>query len=346
MSQKTTTIISWVCIILSALLIVFGCFAPSLLTGDSQCEMFDFSETGQIGDTIGGTMGPFVAIAGVLMTFIAFLMQVRANEIQREQLKKSFNMKLLENKIESRNALELLCIDIKIMLKSVENTCNEIDDFCNKTDARPTGDYALHFAPNSSHGRYKTIDRNLLYSAFKNFVNDDNIDQIFMEVYNKMDFYSEGMNIIHDNIYKPYTDDIMRIKNEIPQAYEKMIDAINASPNRTRGINMLINRFNGEITKIVGSNGILDVFGLFKLLHDAKFNSIYSLIPNEYRSIVSKTNALITQNNMLSQELRKTDVTLRDTNIYGWLINMSDKLEKSLDDHSIETIQSEFEEKF
>lgn len=345
MSQKTTTIISWVCIVLSALLILFGCFAPSLLTGSSQCEKFDFTQTGQIGDTIGGTMGPFVAIAGVLMTFIAFLMQVRANEIQREQLKKSFNMKLLENKIESRNALELLCIDIKIMIKSVENICNEIDDFCNKTDARPTGDYALHFAPNSSHDRYKTIDRNLLFSAFKHFVNDEDIDQLFMEVYNKMDFYSEGMKIIYDNIYKPYTDDIMKIKNEIPQAYEKMIDAINASPAKTQGTILLINRFDGEITKIVGSNGILDVFGLFNLLNDAKYNSIYSLIPNEYRLIVSKTNALITQNNMLSKELRKTGVTFIDTNIYGWLINMSEKLEKSLDDHSVDTIQSEFDEK-
>lgn len=345
MSQKTTTIISWVCIILSALLILFGCFAPSLLTGSSQCEKFDFTQTGQIGDTIGGTMGPFVAIAGVLMTFIAFLMQVRANEIQREQLKKSFNMKLLENKIESRNALELLCIDIKIMIKSVENICNEIDVFCNKTDARPTGDYALHFAPNSSHDRYKTIDRNLLFSAFKHFVNDEDIDQLFMEVYNKMDFYSEGIKMIHDNIYKPYSDDIMMIKNEIPQAFERMIDAINASPAKTQGTILLINRFDGEITKIVGSNGILDVFGLFNLLNDAKYNSIYSLIPNEYRLIVSKTNALITQNNMLSKELRKTGVTFIDTNIYGWLINMSEKLEKSLDDHSVDTIQSEFDEK-
>lgn len=345
MSQKTTTIISWVCIILSALLILFGCFAPSLLTGSSQCEKFDFTETGQIGDTIGGTMGPFVAIAGVLMTFIAFLMQVRANEIQREQLKKSFNMKLLENKIESRNALELLCIDIKIMIKSVENMCNEIDDFCNKTDARPIGDYALHFAPNSSHDRYKTIDRNLLFSAFKHFVNDEDIDQLFMEVYNKMDFYSEGIKMIHDNIYKPYSDDIMMIKNEIPQAFERMIDAINASPAKTQGTILLINRFDGEITKIVGSNGILDVFGLFNLLNDAKYNSIYSLIPNEYRLIVSKTNALITQNNMLSKELRKTGVTFKDTNIYGWLINMSEKLEESLYDHSVDTIQSEFDEK-
>lgn len=35
-------------------------------------------------------MSPLVGIAGVLMTFVAFMMQVRANEKQRELLGKSF----------------------------------------------------------------------------------------------------------------------------------------------------------------------------------------------------------------------------------------------------------------
>lgn len=47
-----------------------------------------FAETGQIVDTIGGMMSPIVEIAGVFMTFIAFLMQVNANRIQSEQLKR------------------------------------------------------------------------------------------------------------------------------------------------------------------------------------------------------------------------------------------------------------------
>lgn len=42
----------------------------------------DFSTTGQIGDTIGGIMGPFIAIAAAGLTFIAFWVQCKAN-IQR-----------------------------------------------------------------------------------------------------------------------------------------------------------------------------------------------------------------------------------------------------------------------
>lgn len=34
-----------------------------------------FKETGQIGDTIGGIMGPLVAIAAAMLTFLAFWVQ-------------------------------------------------------------------------------------------------------------------------------------------------------------------------------------------------------------------------------------------------------------------------------
>lgn len=40
--------------------------------------------TGQIGDTIGGLMNPFIALGGVLITGLAFYVQYKANELQRE----------------------------------------------------------------------------------------------------------------------------------------------------------------------------------------------------------------------------------------------------------------------
>ena len=64
------------------IVIVFALSAPYLFTRNG---MIDFTETGQIGDTIGGTMGPFIALAGVIVTFLAFLMQKKANDIISEQ---------------------------------------------------------------------------------------------------------------------------------------------------------------------------------------------------------------------------------------------------------------------
>lgn len=43
---------------------------------------FDFSQTGQIGDTIGGIIGPFIAIVAAILTFAAFWVQYQANQIQ------------------------------------------------------------------------------------------------------------------------------------------------------------------------------------------------------------------------------------------------------------------------
>src|SRR5687767_386689 len=49
-------------------------------------SVLDFTATGQIGDTIGGLTAPFVAILAALLTFIAFWVQYRANEDQKDQL--------------------------------------------------------------------------------------------------------------------------------------------------------------------------------------------------------------------------------------------------------------------
>lgn len=56
------------------ILIVFA--LPLLFTRPG---FIDFTETGQIGDTIGGTMGPFIAILAALLTFFAFWTQFDAN---------------------------------------------------------------------------------------------------------------------------------------------------------------------------------------------------------------------------------------------------------------------------
>ena len=69
------------------LFILFGviCFFPYLFTLKGH---FDFRETGQIGDTIGGTMSPFVAILAALVTYAAFWVQYQANLDQRKDISK------------------------------------------------------------------------------------------------------------------------------------------------------------------------------------------------------------------------------------------------------------------
>lgn len=58
---------------------------PLIFTDLAWCKRFDFTTTGQIGDTIGGTMGPFVAIVAAAVTFLAFWVQYKANQAQTKQ---------------------------------------------------------------------------------------------------------------------------------------------------------------------------------------------------------------------------------------------------------------------
>ena len=74
--------LKWICIFFLIIL-----FLPVLLTKFPFC-ISDFSNTGPIGDTIGGIMGPFVAIAAAILTFLAFWVQFKANEQQRKDIAK------------------------------------------------------------------------------------------------------------------------------------------------------------------------------------------------------------------------------------------------------------------
>jgi hypothetical protein len=65
-----------------AIIAIIGAFcAPYLYTDIS--GLSDTKETGAMGDTIGGLMNPYIALAGVIITGLAFYMQYEANKQQR-----------------------------------------------------------------------------------------------------------------------------------------------------------------------------------------------------------------------------------------------------------------------
>lgn len=87
-------------IIGSAIVLILVSFvAPWLLTSFS---IVDLSDKGTIGDAVGGLMNPFIALAGVILTFVAFYIQYQANNYQRKQ----FNIQLEKEKQQFRIELE------------------------------------------------------------------------------------------------------------------------------------------------------------------------------------------------------------------------------------------------
>ncbi len=155
--------VKWVLSIVSLLLVLFACIAPFVFTREAIITNVNFEETGQIGDTIGGTMGPFVALAAVLLTFLAFLMQVQANKIQKDQFFKSLKNKENEEKIKLRNTLELVTRDIDFTIDDIDKRTSVINEYCNYSQENPYFETGCKKISSLALTRYQTIDRNLLY---------------------------------------------------------------------------------------------------------------------------------------------------------------------------------------
>jgi len=92
-------------LVLAFATIVLAFISPFILTRPSVTKDFDFSTSGQIGDTIGGLMNPFIALAGVIVTGLAFYIQFKANQQQRELFLKeqAENKRQLQEQIDNQN---------------------------------------------------------------------------------------------------------------------------------------------------------------------------------------------------------------------------------------------------
>lgn len=79
---------------------------PIILT-QIPITLFDFTETGQIGDTIGGITAPFVGFIAGCLTFMAFHEQHRANIVSEEDLRKERFENKFYNFLSLLNNLEI-----------------------------------------------------------------------------------------------------------------------------------------------------------------------------------------------------------------------------------------------
>ena len=117
--NKTFTRDFWLCLLVFIALIGAICYLPTYFT---ESERYNFNkDTGIIGDTIGGIMGPFVAIAAAILTFLAFWVQFKANE----QLRNDISVERFESKFYKLLDIHMQNVNsIKIDDKKVEMPSN------------------------------------------------------------------------------------------------------------------------------------------------------------------------------------------------------------------------------
>lgn len=96
--------------------IIFCFLAPIIFTQSVFCKLFNYSETGQIGDTIGGITSPILSLFGSILVFYALKAQIDANKLIQDQ----FN----EQKKDELERKKLLYITEQINIIR-----NDINDF-------------------------------------------------------------------------------------------------------------------------------------------------------------------------------------------------------------------------
>ena len=193
--DKIVKVLLWV----AFAFILFSFIAPALF---SRCSVSvaDFSATGQIGDTIGGIMNPFVAIAGVILTFVAFYIQYKANKEQREQFFMALDETSLQEELKCRDILQLFQSDTTNTFEVVEKQCASIKEFIDKIRVDPCSEPLEWTIVFSKITKYQTIDRSILLHGFDLYVEDSN-SSLFREVYNILDDIHERTEKVFKNYY-------------------------------------------------------------------------------------------------------------------------------------------------
>lgn len=109
-------------LIVSGIIMVFSFISPMIFVQHFE-NGFNFTETGQIGDTIGGIMNPFIAISGVFITFLAFYIQFKANKLQSNLFRLELDYNKFENqfyemlKLHKDNVNEIQIDEIKLFVQ-------------------------------------------------------------------------------------------------------------------------------------------------------------------------------------------------------------------------------------
>jgi hypothetical protein len=104
----------WGVILLVITILLIG-FAPKLITEHSWISINE-SEPNEIGDTLGGILGPIVGLIATALTFLAFWAQYDANIQQRKQ----FDTQILNEKLARKSEEEKILKDQEVQNKEFE----------------------------------------------------------------------------------------------------------------------------------------------------------------------------------------------------------------------------------
>ena len=367
-SDSDWTKLSVLCIIIAGSLLLFSSIAPILFTNSS--SRWDFSDTGQIGDTIGGIMNPFIAIGGVIMTFLAFYMQIRANKLQREQFQKTLNKNNIDEKIDCFYKLNLLKLDIEHIEKDIESRVSSIKEFIQKEEENPFRMNLLKRALLKHYDRTMSVDRLSIYKGFKIFLShDEEWIRKFSNLYNILDYLPDAFKKIYDIVdyhTRDISEDKLIIRNELIKFEEECVRVINRNTLEKNNIQSnkflvsVLQTYRKQIKSTAEANMETDFLNIINILETFNKNvkkyyeeiGYYAELENlSYiaSNILIKMNYIRQKTNQTTSELKSFlngIIGEKKDSTNNKLKEVSELINSSLEKTTVDEIQNEYNQVF
>ncbi|EKA87698.1 hypothetical protein [Bacteroides fragilis] len=359
--EQTYIRISQILFLASIILILFSFLSPILFT--SSFSNWDFTETGQIGDTIGGIMNPFIAIAGVISTFLAFFMQIEANKIQRTQFIKSLNNKFIDDKIDSYYKLSLIKIDIDNTIKDIDTRVQRIDEYIAQIKENPYNLAKLYRSTLKQYDRVASMERLSIYKGFKEFLRpNENWLVLFNRLYSILDYIPEAFKEEH-RIIDNHNKDIFKDKNKIRNiafSFEKICTRLlneakhqkNYSSEKNIHILLLYNKYKEIVNQSHGETDFLRLKEIFDRFNSKAIEYIrkgnedpyLGKLQNTVAEILVQFNSIDQKSEQLIFELEqfKNGIGMNENSIKYKLQEISSAINDAIQQTTIEKIQKEY----
>ena len=150
----------------------------------------------------------------------------------------------------------------------------------------------------------------------------------YRNIYAVLDYYSEGVDQLWNDVYLPNTKDIMTIKSNIPGLYSKLVEGINSVSDSHS--NMLIRRYNAQVVKLRRQDGSLDISSLNNFLNDGVYRSLFNDVPDTYQKLQNCLTQMMNFGINLSKEMRAAVKAFRGDSVLGELKNIEETLTLTL----------------
>lgn len=260
------------------IIIAFALFAPYLFTRNG---IIDFTETGQIGDTIGGTMGPFIAIAGVIVTFLAFLMQKKANDIISEQHEDDKRREDEKTRNEFSARVELLKSDLIDAKQDITQRISFLEKHRNFLQENPFRTSRLEDCPAEMYCRMSSCNRDSIFLALTN-LEIGKPDKILHAYYTIPDYLTPSIKLIRE-IADSHSNETYKQLVVIRDAAEHIYSV--SRQNGWLGFNPIdcMIDFTNEVTKCLDPKGESNFAQLRSIFISFELNLQGLIRSNEYR---------------------------------------------------------------